>query len=210
MHALIVTAHPEPGSLTHSIARQIAAGLAEADPAHSIEIADLAAEGFDPRFGAADLAVHRRMGAPPADVAAEQARIDRADALVLVFPVYWWSMPGLLKGWIDRVFSNGWAFEFSPKGGVTKKLQRMKVHLVPIAGDDANSFARHGYAAAMKTQIDYGIFEYCGARVVHSETLFESETQDPAIHLARARAIGRNLFSEARLHHVGPVSAAAS
>ncbi|XXR65077.1 NAD(P)H-dependent oxidoreductase [Sorangium sp. So ce388] len=48
------------------------------------------AEAFNPRFTAADLAVHRRK-APPADVAVEQARIDRADALVLVYPVYWWS-----------------------------------------------------------------------------------------------------------------------
>ncbi|WP_298728258.1 NAD(P)H-dependent oxidoreductase [uncultured Ferrovibrio sp.] len=197
MHALIVTAHPNPASLTNSIAREIAAGVTEANPAHSAEIADLAAEGFDPRFGAADYAVHRRMGGPPADVAAEQARIDHADTLVLVYPVYWWSMPGLLKGWIDRVFSNGWAYDERPGSGTTKKLQRLTVHLVAIGGADAGLYARHGYDTAMKTQIEHGIFDYCGARVVRSEMLLEADTQDPAIHLARARAIGRELLSAA-------------
>lgn len=64
---------------------------------HGFEIADLATEDFDPRFTAGDLAVLRRKATRPADVAAEQVRSDRANALALVFPVYWWSMPALLK-----------------------------------------------------------------------------------------------------------------
>lgn len=192
MHALIVTAHPEPQSLTHSIAAQIGAGLAEAG--HSFEIADLAAEGFDPRFTPGDLAVHRHKAARPADVAAEQARIDRSDALVLVYPVYWWSMPALLKGWIDRVFSNDWAFDFEPGGGLVKKLRHLKVHLVQVAGADAGTYERHRYLDAMKTQIDHGIFDYCGATVVTSELLFESEGQEPAVFLEKAREMGRGMF----------------
>ena len=85
MHALIVVAHHDPQSLTHSLAVQVAAGLSASG--HTFEIADLAAEGFDPRYNAADQRVHRTRAEPPADVAAEQARIDRADALVLVFPM---------------------------------------------------------------------------------------------------------------------------
>jgi NAD(P)H dehydrogenase (quinone) len=141
MHALIVTAHPEPVSLTHSIAARIAEGISRSGAENSFEIADLAAEGFDPRFSQADLAVHRKQAPPPADVAAEQARIDRADALVLVYPVYWWSMPGLLKGWIDRVFANGWAYDEGPDTKLVKKLQRLKVHLVGIGGADAGTYA---------------------------------------------------------------------
>lgn len=117
---------------------------------------------------------------------------------MLVYPVYWWSMPGLLKGWIDRVFSNGWAFDFSPDTRLVKKLGDLRVHLVAIAGSDAGTYARHGYFGAMKTQIDHGIFGYCGACVVTSELLLESETQDPASHLAAARAIGRDLFDASR------------
>lgn len=195
MHALIVVAHPNPQSLTHSLARQIVEGLTLADASNTYEIADLAAQGFDPVFGTADMAVHHREAAPPGDVLAEQARIDRADALVLVYPVYWWSMPALLKGWIDRVFSNGWAFDFSLDGSFAQKLGHLRVHLVCVGGADAGSYTRHGYDAAMKTQIDAGIFNYCGARVVTSDLLLDSEIQDPQIHLKAARALGRNLFS---------------
>lgn len=197
MHALIVTAHPEPTSLTHSIAARIAEGISQAGSENSFEIADLAAEGFDPRFTEADLAVHRKHAPPPADVATEQARIDRADALVLVYPIYWWSMPGLLKGWIDRVFVNGWAYDEGADGKVAKKLQRLKVHLVGIGGADAGTFTRHGYFTAMKTQIDHGIFDYCGACVVTSEFLLNSQAPNHIAHLETARAIGRDLFDAA-------------
>jgi len=165
MHTLIIVAHPESHSLTHSVAARIAEGLVAANAAHTYEVADLAAQGFDPRFAAADLAVHRSQAVPPADVRAEQARLDRADTLVLVFPVYWWSMPALMKGWVDRVFSNGWAFDFRPEQALVKKLKHLRVHLVGIGGADAGTYDRHGYATAMTTQIDHGIFDYCGARV---------------------------------------------
>lgn len=196
MHALIVVAHPEPQSLTHSIARYVAEGLSSG-PGHSYEIADLAAESFDPRFTTADLALHRREAAPPADVAAEQARIDRADALVLVYPVYWWSMPGLLKGWIDRVFANGWAYDESPDTKLAKKLPHLKIHLVAIGGADLRTYARHGYFGAMRTQIDHGIFDYCGAPVVTSELLPGSDAQ---VHLDTARTIGSKLFAVSGRH----------
>ncbi|MCP3061799.1 NAD(P)H-dependent oxidoreductase [Myxococcus sp. K38C18041901] len=192
MHALIVVAHPESTSLTHGIAARIGAGVVSAG--HSFEVADLAAEGFDPRFSEGDLAVHRRQETPPRDVLVEQARIDRSDTLVLVYPVYWWSMPALMKGWIDRVFSNGWAFDFGLDTGLEKKLRHLKVHLIAIAGADLRTYARHGYFGAMKTQIDHGIFDYCGAKVVTSELLVDSETQAPEIHLAAAQALGKKLF----------------
>ncbi|WP_027668344.1 MULTISPECIES: NAD(P)H-dependent oxidoreductase [Rhizobium] len=198
MHALIVVAHPDPRSLTHGVAAHLAEGVALADAGHSLEIADLAAEGFDPRFSAADLGLHLRDEAVPADVAAEQARIDRADALVLVYPVYWWSMPGLLKGWIDRVFTNGWAYDDRSGTGVVKLLGRLPVHLVGLGGADAGTYARHGYFGAMKTQIDHGIFNYCGAPVVTSELLLEAGPDDVAAHLKAARAIGRGLFDGSR------------
>jgi NAD(P)H dehydrogenase (quinone) len=198
MHALIVVAHPERKSFTYSVAAHVAEGVALSGAGNSFEIADLAAEGFDPRFTATDLAVHRKEVPPPADVAAELVRIDRADSLVLVYPVYWWSMPGLLKGWIDRVFANGWAYDYSPDTGVMKKRRHLKVHLVAIGGADLRTYARHGYFGAMKTQIDHGIFDCCGARVMTSELLLDSETPDMKSHLDTARKIGRNLFAASR------------
>jgi NAD(P)H dehydrogenase (quinone) len=162
MHALIVLAHPDSHSLSHAIAAGIAEGITMFDAGNSFEIADLTEEAFDPRFNEADIAAHRRKVEAPADVAVEQARIDRADALVLVYPVYWWSMPALMKGWIDRVFANGWAYD-DISGKVVKKLGHLSVHLVGIGGADARTYERHGYFSAIRTQIDHGIFDYCGA-----------------------------------------------
>ncbi|EON14109.1 NAD(P)H-dependent oxidoreductase [Pandoraea sp. SD6-2] len=203
MHALVVVAHPDPHSLTHAIASRVVEAITSTVPQqhqhvlHSAEIADLAAEGFDPRFAAADLALFRKTQTAPADVAAEHARIDRADALVLVYPIYWWSFPALLKGWIDRVFTQGWAYEGVEGGKVMKKLQRLRVHLVAVGGADQRTIARHGYFGAMKTQIDHGIFDYCGAQVVTSELLLTSDTGYPEAHLETARAIGQKVFARA-------------
>lgn len=196
MHALIVVSHPIPESLTHSIAREVAGGITSSNRRHTAEIADLTAEGFNPSFTQADLEYFREKIPAPADVAAEQARIDQADSLVLVYPIYWWSLPGLLKGWIDRVFANGWAYGTGADGKVGKKLRRLKVHLLAVGGGDAGTFERHGYFTAMKTQIDHGIFDYCGAQVVSSEFLLDSETQDPLIHLETARKLGEGLFDQ--------------
>ena len=195
MHALIVVSHPEQASLTHAVAGQVAKGVVASGPQHSFEVADLASEGFDPRFTRADVALHLKAAEPSSDVAAEHARIDRADALVLVYPVYWWSFPGLLKGWIDRVFTNGWAYDEGPDGKLVKKLQHLQVHLIAVGGADMRTYARHGYFGSMKTQIDHGIFGYCGARVATSELLLASDAGFPTSHLNAAHSIGSELFA---------------
>jgi len=80
-------------------------------------------------------------------------------------------------------------------GDLRKKLQRLRVVLVGVGGADAGTFERHGYAGAMRTQIDHGIFDYCGAQVVRSELLLESESADPIRHLDQALHIGSQLFA---------------
>ena len=56
MHTLIVVSHPVADSLTHAIAQRIADSVVQSSAESTVEIADLAAEGFDPRFGVADIA----------------------------------------------------------------------------------------------------------------------------------------------------------
>jgi NAD(P)H dehydrogenase (quinone) len=176
VNTLIVTAHPDHDSLTVGIARQLEQALSPG----AVEVADLAAEDFDPRFGTADREAYRGHGDAPADVVREQGRIDPAEHLVLVFPVYWWSMPALLKGWIDRVFVNGWAFEIDPAGGTRRLLGRLTVHLIAVAGDSAGTYERHGYETAMRTQIEHGIVDYVGARRGTTVVVHESEQDDAA------------------------------
>ena len=194
MHALIVVSHPLSTSLTHSVAAAIAQGVAESGSHHSAEIADLTREGFSPVFAEPDIAAFRQTGATPSDAIAEQARIDNAAALVLVFPIYWWSMPGLLKGWIDRVFSNGWAYEETADGNVVKKLGRLRVHLVALGAASQQTYDKHGFTDAFNAQIVHGIFDYCGATVASSQMLLLPDLQTAEAHLEAGRQLGRKMF----------------
>jgi len=201
MHALVVVSHPDPKSLTHAVAQAFAEGVAHSGE-HTAEIANIDAERFQPAFSQADRSAYLLQEPLPSDIVREQARIDRADALTLVYPVYWWSFPGQLKGWIDRVFSNGWAYDERPDGSLGKRLGHLDVHLVGIGGADGGTYARHGYDHAMRTQIDHGIFDFCGARVVTSELLLGVNAQGGKEHLAAARALGGGAFANRPAQHV--------
>ncbi|MDT9594994.1 NAD(P)H-dependent oxidoreductase [Nocardioides zeae] len=191
MRTLIVTAHadpaPAPGeqprSVTHRTARRIQELLGGA-----AEEAHLAQEGFDPRFTAADREAYLTGATAAPDVIAEQRRLDRADHVVLVFPVYWWSMPALLKGWVDRVFVAGWAFDIGDDDRVVPRLDRLTAHLVPVSGTPAGSFERHGYARSFRTQVEHGVVGYCGMRSGATAFVHDSESADAAVVAAAVDA----------------------
>jgi NAD(P)H dehydrogenase (quinone) len=71
-------------------------------------------------------------------------RIERNEATVMVFPVYWWSMPALLKGWIDRVWNNGWAYG-------ARKFPQQRAWMIGIAGAVESGYTKRGYDTAMRT-----------------------------------------------------------
>lgn len=169
--------------------------------AHTAEIADLAAEGFNLVFTIADRETYRTGRTEQEDVLAEQARVDRAQHLVLVFPVWWWSFPALMKGWIDRVFTNGWAYVSSAAqaAGVPSNdgtLKGLTVHVVPIAAGTEGKFDRHGYLTAIETQIVHGVAEYCGAERGMLEYVWQSETSSVEIVEDRITEIAERLVAE--------------
>ncbi|CAL9371624.1 Glutathione-regulated potassium-efflux system ancillary protein KefF [Streptomyces sp. enrichment culture] len=173
---LLITANPDPRSLTHHVSARLASALHPLP----VEVADLHQEQFDPRYGPADRRAYQEGGGYPSDVVREHRRLERVTDVVLVFPVYWWSMPALLKGWIDRVFVNGWAFEYSADSGLRPKLQQLTIHLLPVAGSDPGLLERHGYEKALRTQIEHGIVDYCGSRRGATAFVYESELPSPA------------------------------
>lgn len=190
-HSLVVMAHPAAASLTRAVTLAIVQELQAIG--HTTQEADLAGEGFNPIFGPADHASYAAGRPTPNDVLREQRRIDQADHLILVYPVYWWSMPALLKGWIDRVFISGWAFDEDVEHGIVKRLGHLKVHLVALGGADRATYARHGYGQAMQTQIEHGIFDFCGAPVITSQLITTNDPDAPTLPLEAARYISRCL-----------------
>jgi NAD(P)H dehydrogenase (quinone) len=123
MKILVVSAHPDPASLTNAL-RGVAVGQLEAS-GHAVRVTDLYAAGWKSAVDRADftaLPESQRLQVPAAssaafnagtltdDVTAEQAKLLWADALILAFPLWWFSMPAILKGWIDRVYACGFAY----------------------------------------------------------------------------------------------------
>ena len=108
----IVYAHPTHDSFTGQILDAFVHGLDEAGHRHTIS--DLYAMGFDPVL---DLAQYEREShyvaetPVPQDVADEQAKLNAADVWVFLYPVWWTDCPAILKGWFDRVWSVGFAYD---------------------------------------------------------------------------------------------------
>ena len=158
MHILTVIDHPDPNSLTHAVAARFTNGVLDAG--HTSETADLHAEGFSPVWSMADMAQFE--GQPmPADILAEQARVERCDALCLVFPLFWWAMPAMLKGWVDRVWSQGWAYDDVDDPNRSLQRSRTCVMLVP-SGASPQSMAPNGYPGAIDRLWRIGTLGYLG------------------------------------------------
>ncbi|MEP9308541.1 NAD(P)H-dependent oxidoreductase [Enterobacter cloacae] len=176
--ALIVTAHPVENSLSQSLAQRIAGKLQELGT--QVEIADLHAEGFSPTMIRPDLDLyHGDVSALPDEVLLEQQRVERADMLVFVFPIYWWSVPALLKGWFDRVLTVNWAYKVAEDGRIVGNLRDVPVRLVATAGSDIAGFDKHGYSAAIQSQIVEGVFGFCGLKNVTLDILYQADSATP-------------------------------
>jgi len=120
---LIVYAHPEPASLSGSLKDTMQAHLLASG--HEVQVTDLYAQGWKATVDAGDFPEHdprerltvvsssKRAYASNAlteDVVREQEKLRWADAVILQFPLWWFTMPAILKGWIDRVYAYGFAY----------------------------------------------------------------------------------------------------
>ncbi len=122
---LLVTAHPLADSLCASLAARARQALEAAG--HQVIVEDLYANGFAPALSAAERASYYT---GPFDGSLVQAEIDRlrsAESLVLVFPTWWFSFPAMLKGWFDRVWAPGHAYDHaSDLGAIQPRLTQLK------------------------------------------------------------------------------------
>ena len=181
MNALIVHAHPEPKSFTAALMRTAVEELNARG--YSVQVSDLYAMGFDPVAKASDFekrhnpeylvyAIEQRHGyesqSLSPDIASEVSKLVWADLLILSFPMFWFSVPAILKGWIDRVLISGLCYggrRFYDRGGLRGK----KMLAAFTLGGPEHMFgegAMHGEIEIMLRPLLRGTFYYIGCDVL--------------------------------------------
>jgi NAD(P)H dehydrogenase (quinone) len=201
MNILIVFAHPEPASLNGHLKDFAVARLQEAG--HTVQVSDLYAmrwkavldaddtlERLDPlRFKpTADSAHAYREGLQSADIAAEQAKLRWADAVIFQFPLWWYSMPAIMKGWVDRVYAYGFAYgvgEHSDQRWGERfgegTLSGKRAMLVVTAGGWESHYSARGVNGPIDDllfPIQHGILFYPGFEVLPPFTAYRTDKMD--------------------------------
>ncbi|KJH77644.1 MULTISPECIES: NAD(P)H-dependent oxidoreductase [unclassified Pseudomonas] len=181
MKVLIVHAHPEPNSFTAALRDQAVATLQA--QGHEVKVSDLYAMNWNPVASADDFssrdnpdylvyALEQRLGVKSQSLAPDiQQELDKllwADLLILNFPIFWFSAPAMLKGWIDRVLVSGVCYggkRFYDQGGLSGKKALVTVTL----GGREHMFgegAIHGPLQDMLRPILRGTLAYVGFDVL--------------------------------------------
>src|SRR5208283_888803 len=115
MKYLIIYAHPDPGSFNHAVMEIISEELKNNNK--DFVLRDLYQINFNPILKTEDLTAIQN-GAVLEDVKKEQEHIRSSDILIFIFPIWWSSMPAILKGYIDRVFSLKFAYDITADGAI--------------------------------------------------------------------------------------------
>src|SRR5690606_9805111 len=166
---LIVIAHPDPNSFNQAIKTHLVAALNEQN--HWVKVRDLYALKFNPVLSLDELKRYESQeGEVPIDVKAEQDEILWADHLIFIYPTWWWSMPAVMKGYIDRVFVPGFAFEVGDKG-IEGLLEGKTAWIIQTTGSDQDYIEENGLDKMVKTPIEIGLFNFCGIDVVDHQIL---------------------------------------
>jgi NAD(P)H dehydrogenase (quinone) len=195
MKHLIVVAHPLMDSVTMKLARAYALELESLG--QSCLMHDLYRLGFDPVLGAGELEPAAKT---PGDIRAAQVAVAGCNALTMVYPLWWATMPAILKGYIDRVFARGFAYE--GEGGSTHGLLAGRsCVLVTLSGSPSNLLHESGEWRAIQMLQDSHIFRSCGFELLehlHFD-LIEPPTPRATLssHLERVRDCARRRFGGA-------------
>ena len=186
---LVCVGHPRKASLSGGLAEAYAAAARAAGA--EVEVLYLGELAFDP--------ILRGGYAEPTplepDLVAAQAAITRADRLVFVMPVWWASVPALLKGFVDRVFLPGFAFAYKKGGsGLPEQLLRGKTATVLLTMDSPPWYWRWLMRAPAERSFVKGTLEFCGVGPVRRGVFGPvrgSTDATRAAWLAEAGAVGR-------------------
>lgn len=198
---LIIHAHPEPASLTGAL-KDIAVEKLRA-VGHQVKVSDLYAMNWKPLADAKDFTERRdpdRLiyiaesknayagGTQTNDIAAEQDKLLWADAVLFSFPLWWYGMPAILKGWFDRVLAFGFAYgvgehnaeHWGDRFGEGTLAGRRAMLIVPIGGHLPHYSDRgvNGSIDDVLWPIQHGALFYPGMDVMPPFPVYRSDRMD--------------------------------
>jgi len=175
MRYAVVFAHPNPKSFNRAVLERVEANLSRAGRDYVVR--DLYAMRFGPSLEAADFeAIASRRPLP--EVAEEQRIIAGADRILFIHPIWWYGMPAILKGYIDRVFTRGFAYDYG-REGLVGLLAGKRAYAINTTGNTRENYERYGYRDAIAKAIDEGTLGACGLKVVERRFLYAVPSATP-------------------------------
>lgn len=202
MNIFIVYAHPEPRSLNGSLKDVAVASLKSSG--HEVKVSDLYAMNWkvvadrndfthhdsDHRlFYMQSSAMAYHHGTQTADIEQEQEKLLWADIVIFQFPLWWFGMPAILKGWIDRVFACGFAYgvgQYDAKHYGSRygdgTLKDKKGMLSVTIGGRKDQYSRRGINGSIDDllfPIHHGMLWYAGMSVLPPFIIYEADKISP-------------------------------
>lgn len=151
---LIIFAHPNQNSFTRAMVDRVIAASEQAGA--NVILRDLYEMNFNPVLSAVEM-----KGELPSEILQEQQYIRDADFITLIYPLWWMGFPAILKGYLDRVLSHGFAYKTDAKGSVGL-LQGKKIQQFINMGSNEAEYQANGYAKALDICLVNGLFNFCG------------------------------------------------
>jgi NAD(P)H dehydrogenase (quinone) len=162
MKAYIVFAHPGKESFNHEMLKQVTDRLNQSGISYRVK--DLYQSQFQPVFTESDMQ-NIEQGRASNDIMEEQQQVIDADLLVMIYPVYWWSQPAIMKGWIDRVFTLNFAFRYEQNGPVGLLNGKRAIVLTSTRESD-EEMQKDGFDQVLEKQITDGVLSLVGYKPV--------------------------------------------
>lgn len=166
MRILAVCCHPSPESFHAGLKTVIVEQLTAAG--HEVEVIDLYAEGFDPVMPRRQWEDSRRGGGSAPELARHVDELRAAEGLLLIYPTWWYGMPAMIKGWVERVWQPGVAFEIKPDGGIrTEMLDNIRAFAIATTHGSPQWFIRLAMGEPGRKQAVRGLTQHLakGCRV---------------------------------------------
>jgi NAD(P)H dehydrogenase (quinone) len=157
---LVINAHPDKLSFNYALSEAYTSGLNKSEI--SVEVINLIDLEFNPilKYG------YRKRTEMEPDLVSALEKIKQADHLVWFFPMWWYSVPAILKGFIDRVFLPGIAFEYVEGKPLPKKLFKGKTAHIFITADTPRWYDWLFMGSPSINQFKKGTLQFCGVTPV--------------------------------------------